>query len=61
VPLVQSIGIAAATLLLLAAILGTASLVLHLRRRRLPGFWIGAHATIAIAGFVILVVYFFAG
>ncbi len=56
-----SFGIAAASLLLLAAGVGTASLVLHLRRRRLPGFWAGAHATIAIAGYVILAVYCLAG
>jgi hypothetical protein len=53
----QSFGTIAAVLLLLAAGLGIASLVIHIRKRRLPGFWAGAHATIAIAGYVILAVY----
>jgi len=57
----QSFGTAAAILLLIAAGLGFASLALHWRRRRLPGFWAGAHATIAITGYVILAVYLLAG
>jgi hypothetical protein len=57
----QSFGIAAAMLLLLAALIGIASFALHWRRQRLPGFWVGTHASIAITGYVILAVYLFAG
>lgn len=57
----QSFGLAAAVLLLLAALLGIASVTLHLRQRRLPGFWVGLHASIAIAGYVILAVYVLVG
>jgi hypothetical protein len=57
----QSFGLAAAILLLLAAMIGAASFALHLRRRRLPGFWVGAHAMVAVAGYVILAVYLFVG
>jgi hypothetical protein len=57
----QSFGIAAAILLLLAAMIGVASVVIHMRRRRLPGFWAGAHAMVAIAGYVIVAVYLLAG
>jgi hypothetical protein len=57
----QSFGMAAAVLLLLAALFGIASLTLHLRRRRLPGLWVGLHASIAIAGYVILAVYVLVG
>lgn len=57
----EAFGNAAAILLLLAALLGVASFWLHRRRRRAPGFWIGAHATIAIAGYVLLAVYLLAG
>ena len=53
----QSFGVIAAVLLLLAACLGVASLFLHIRRRRLPGFWASAHAMIAVSGFVILAAY----
>jgi len=57
----QSFGATAAVLLLLAACLGIASLVIHIRKRRLPGFWAGAHAAVAIAGYVILAVYLLLG
>ena len=57
----QSFGLAAALLLLIAAALGLASFLLHQRRRRFPGFWVGAHASIAISGYVILAVYLLAG
>jgi len=50
-------GIIAAALLALAALAGLAQLALRLRGRRLPGGLIGAHATLAIGGFVILLVY----
>ena len=51
----------AAVLLLLAALLGIASVTLHLGRRRLPGLWVGLHASIAIAGTVILAAYVLVG
>jgi hypothetical protein len=57
----QSFGTAAAVLLLVAAALGIASLTLHFRQRRLPGFWAGAHASVAIAGYVLLAVYLLLG
>ena len=57
----QSFGLAAAILLLIAAALGLATLLLHLRRAHLPGFWAGAHASVAITGYVILAVYLLAG
>jgi hypothetical protein len=57
----QSFGPAASVLLLVAAALGIASLALHFRRRRFPGFWAGAHASVAIFGYVILAVYLLLG
>jgi hypothetical protein len=57
----QYFGVAAAVLLLLAALLGIASITLHLRRRRLPGLWLGLHASTAVAGYVILAVYVLVG
>jgi hypothetical protein len=57
----QSFGITAAVFLLLAAALGIASFMVHRRQRRLPGFWAGAHASVAIAGYVILAVYLLLG
>lgn len=57
----QSFGVVAAVLLLLAAFLGIASLAAHWRRRRISGIAIGIHASVAIAGYVILAVYLLAG
>jgi len=57
----QSFGIVAAILLFLAALLGATTFLRHGRARRLPGFWAGAHAVVAVAGFVILGVYLLAG
>jgi len=57
----QSFRAIAAVLLFLAAGLGLYGLGLPWRRRSLQGFWAGAHATIAIAGYVILAAYLFAG
>lgn len=57
----QSFGLVAALLLLLAALLGIVSLALHLLRRRMPGIAIGVHASVAIAGYVILAVYLLVG
>jgi hypothetical protein len=52
-----SFGIIATTLIATAALAGLIQLALRLRGRRLPGGLIGAHATLAIGGFVILLVY----
>ena len=57
----HSFGVTAAALLLLAALIGVASLTLHLVRRRMPGIAIGIHASVAIFGYVILAVYLLAG
>ena len=57
----QSFGLIAALLLLLAAVIGVVSLVLHLFRRRMPGIAIGVHASVAIFGYIILAVYLLAG
>ena len=57
----QSFGLTAAILLLVAAAIGLLSLVLHYRRRRMPGVAIGVHASVAIVGYVILAVYRLAG
>jgi len=57
----QSFGIVAAILLFLAALLGTTTFLLQRRQQRLPGFWAGAHATVAVSGFVILGVYLLVG
>ncbi len=52
-----SFGMIAAVALALAALVGFAMLAVHLRRRRLPGALVGIHATLAVSGFVVLVVY----
>ena len=52
-----SFGIIAAALIATAALAGLAQFALRLRGRRLPGTLIGAHATLAIGGFVVLLVY----
>ena len=57
----QSFGVVAAILLLLAALIGSASLWLHLKRNRMQGIAIGIHASVAIFGYVILAVYLLAG
>ena len=57
----QSFGLAAAVLLLIAALIGIASLWLHLKRKRMPGIAIGIHASVAIFGYAILAVYLLAG
>lgn len=56
-----SFGLVAAILLLIAALIGLASLWLHVRKRRMPGAAIGIHASVAIFGYVILAVYLLAG
>lgn len=57
----QSFGLTAAILLLVAAAIGLLSLMLHYRRKRMPGIAIGIHASVAIFGYVILAVYLLAG
>ena len=57
----QSFGLTAAILLLVAAVIGLLSLVLHFRRKRMPGIAIGIHASVAIFGYVVLAVYLLAG
>jgi len=47
--------------LLVAAVIGLLGLVLHYRRKRMPGIAIGIHASIAVFGYVILAVYLLAG
>jgi len=52
-----SFGMIAAILLVLAALAGAGLLRARLRKTRLSGALIGAHATLAVSGFVILLVY----
>ncbi len=49
-------GVIAAALLAAAAVVGIVMLFLHYRRGRVPGMLIGIHATLAVAGFVVLAV-----
>ena len=58
---VGSFGTISAVLLALAALIGLTQLAARLRQRRVPGPLIGAHATLAVGGFVILLVYMLAG
>ena len=57
----QSFGLVATILLLLAALIGIVSVVLHWRRARFPGGIAGAHAFVAISGYVLLAVYLLLG
>jgi hypothetical protein len=52
-----SFGMIAAVLIALAAVVGFALFSARLRKRRLSGMLIGIHATLAISGFVVLIVY----
>jgi MYXO-CTERM domain-containing protein len=54
---VQSFGAVAAVLIGLAVLAGLALLRQRRRRQRISGALIGIHATLAVSGFVILVVY----
>ena len=54
---VGSFGTIAAVLLALAVLLAIALIAARLRGKRLAGTLIGAHATLAISGFVVLMVY----
>ncbi len=58
---VGSFGTIAAVLLALAALIGLMQLAARLRQRRLSGGLIGMHATLAVGGFVILLVYVLTG
>ncbi len=58
---VGSFGESAAVLLALALLVGLAILVARLRYRRISGLAIGAHATLAISGLVILAAYTLVG
>lgn len=53
----QSFGTIAAVALALAAVVGFIMIGLHLRRGRVPGGLVGLHATVAVTGFVVLLVY----
>ena len=53
----QSFGMIAAVLLAAAALGGLAMLATRVLKRRVPGALVGLHATLAVAGFVILAVY----
>lgn len=56
---VGSFGAIATVLIALAALFGLVQFVLRLCRRRLPGGLVGAHATLAVGGFIVLLVYVF--
>ncbi|MGC1697040.1 MAG: hypothetical protein WA743_17400 [Pseudolabrys sp.] len=56
-----SFGTIAVALIALAALVGLAQLAARLRKKRLSGVLIGIHATLAIGGFVILLVYVLMG
>jgi hypothetical protein len=56
-----SFGLIAAALIALAALLGAGFLATHLLRRRLAGALVGVHVTLAVSGFVILLVYVLGG
>jgi hypothetical protein len=58
---IGSFGAIAAVLLALAALAGAALLAARIGRRRPAELLVGAHATLAVAGFVILAVYVLAG
>ena len=57
----QAFGMVGAVLLGAAILLGIGSIVLHVRRQHMPGIAIGIHASVAIAGYVMLFVYWLAG
>jgi hypothetical protein len=57
----SSFGVIAAVLLALALLLGLGLLSTRLLRKRLPGFLVGVHATLAVSGLVMLAAYLFSG
>jgi hypothetical protein len=58
---VGDFGRVAAALLAVALILAFPIILVRLRHRRIPGLVIGAHATIAVSGVVILAAYTLVG
>jgi hypothetical protein len=56
-----SFGIIAATLIVMAALVGSLMLAARILKKRPAGILVGVHATLAVGGFVILVVYVFPG
>ena len=56
-----SFGIIAATLIVMAASVGGLMLAARTLKKRPAGILVGVHATLAVGGFVILVVYVFPG
>ena len=58
---VGGFGRVAAALLAIALILAIPIILVRLRNRRIPGLVIGAHATIAVSGVVILAAYTLVG
>src|ERR1700722_19526476 len=58
---VGGFGRTAAALLAVALILAIPIILVRLRHRRIPGIVIGAHATIAVSGVVILAAYTLVG
>jgi hypothetical protein len=56
-----SFGIIAAVLIALAALVGGRLLAARIKKKQPAGILVGIHATLAIAGFVILAAYVFTG
>jgi hypothetical protein len=56
-----SFGIFAATLIVMAALVGGLMLAARILKKRSAGILVGVHAMLAVGGFVILVVYVFPG
>ena len=56
-----SFGIIAATLIVMAALVSGLMLAARTLKKRPAGILVGIHATLAVGGFVILVVYVFPG
>src|ERR1017187_8678978 len=56
-----SFGIIAATLIVMAALVGGLMLAARILKKRPAGILLGVHAMLAVGGFVILIVYVFPG
>lgn len=57
----EAFGKISAGLLAIAALMGGGILIMRLRKRQFPGVLIGAHATLAVSGFVVLAAYILVG